>query len=113
MDCVFCQIASGEIAADILHQDTELVAFRDIYPQAPKHIIVIPKSHIASVEDLAHQHRDLIGRLILLARELAGREGMSASGYRLVINCGPDGGQLIPHLHLHLLGGHKLDGRLG
>jgi len=113
MECTFCQIVAGKIPADIVHQDEEFLAFRDIQPQAPRHVIIIPKSHIASVTQLNSEQEGLIGRLILLARDLAEKEGISSSGYRLAINCGADGGQLVPHLHLHLLGGRKLDDQLG
>ena len=113
MECVFCQIVAGKIPADIVHQDDELLAFRDIQPQAPKHLLIIPRSHIGSVTELTSEQQGLIGRLILLAKELAEKEGISTRGYRLAMNCGADGGQLVSHLHLHLLGGRRLDGQLG
>jgi len=113
MECVFCRIVAGEIPADIVYQDKEFIAFRDIHPQAPTHILIIPKSHIASLTDLTGKQQALMGRLILLARDLAEKEGISARGYRLSVSCGADGGQLVPHLHFHLLGGRKLDDMLG
>ena len=113
MECLFCKIVAGEIPADIVHYDEEMVAFRDINPQASTHILIIPKSHIASMTELAGEHQALMGRLILLAKELAEKEGISEKGYRLSVSCGADGGQLVPHLHFHLLGGRKLDDRLG
>jgi histidine triad (HIT) family protein len=113
MECVFCQIIAGKIPADIVHQNSEFLAFRDIQPQAPTHLVVIPTSHIGSITQLTNEQQGLIGRLILLAKELAEKEGISANGYRLAINCGADGGQLVPHLHLHLLGGRRLDDQLG
>lgn len=113
MECIFCRIVAGEIPAEIVHQDEELVAFRDINPQAPTHILIIPKSHIASMTDLTGKQQALMGRLILLAKELAEKEGISTSGYRLSVSTGADGGQLVPHLHFHLLGGRKLDDMLG
>jgi len=113
MDCVFCRIVAGEIPADIVYQDKELIAFRDIHPQAPTHILIIPKSHIASLTESTTKQQALMGRLILLAKDLAEKEGISAGGYRLSVSCGADGGQLVPHLHLHLLGGRKLDDMLG
>lgn len=113
MECVFCRIAAGEIPADIVFQDDELMAFRDIHPQAPVHILVIPKDHIVSLNDLKPEHTGLIGRIILLAVELARREHISDSGYRLAISCGAEGGQAVPHLHLHLIGGRKLADELG
>ena len=113
MECIFCRIVAGEIPGDIVYQDEEFIAFRDIHPQAPKHILIIPKSHIASMAELTNEHQSLMGRLILLAKELAEKEGISASGYRLSVSTGADGGQLVPHIHFHLLGGRKLDDMLG
>jgi len=113
MDCVFCRIVAGEIPADIVYQDKELIAFRDIHPQAPTHLLIIPKVHIASLTQLSDKQQRLIGRLVLLAKDLAEKEGISASGYRLSVSCGADGGQLVPHIHFHLLGGRKLDDMLG
>ena len=113
MECVFCRIVAGEIPADIVYQDKELIAFRDIHPQAPTHILIIPKSHIASLTESTTKQQALMGRLIFLAKELAEKEGISASGYRLSVSCGADGGQLVPHIHFHLLGGRKLDDMLG
>ena len=113
MECIFCRIVAGEIPGDIVYQDEEFMAFRDIHPQAPKHILIIPKSHIASMAELTNEHQSLMGRLILLAKELAEKEGISASGYRLSVSTGADGGQLVPHIHFHLLGGRKLDDMLG
>jgi len=113
MDCIFCRIVSGEIPADIVYQDKELLAFRDINPQAPTHILIIPKAHIASMGDLTAKHQALMGRIVLLARDLAGKEGISGKGYRLSVSTGADGGQLVPHIHFHLLGGRKLSDMLG
>jgi len=111
--CLFCRIVAGEIPGDIVYQDKEFLAFRDINPQAPKHVIIIPKTHIASLTELTEQQQGLIGRLIILARNLAEKEGVAESGYRLAVNCGPEGGQVVPHLHFHLIGGRKLSNRLG
>lgn len=111
--CLFCRIVAGEIPGDIVYQDKEILAFRDINPQAPKHVIIIPKTHIASLTELTEQQRGLIGRLIILAGNLAKKEGIAESGYRLAVNCGPEGGQVVPHLHFHLIGGRKLSNRLG
>jgi histidine triad (HIT) family protein len=113
MDCVFCRIVAGEIPADIVYQDKALLAFRDIHPQAPTHILIIPKSHIASLADITAKHQALMGRIILLARDLAEKEGISDRGYRLSVSTGADGGQLVPHVHFHLLGGRKLSDMLG
>jgi histidine triad (HIT) family protein len=113
MDCVFCRIVAGEIPADIVFQDRELLAFRDINPQAPTHILIIPKAHIASLNDITPKNQALMGRIILLAKDLAVKEGISDKGYRLSVSTGADGGQLVPHVHFHLLGGRKLSDMLG
>ena len=113
MDCIFCRIVAGEIPADIVFQDKELLAFRDINPQAPTHILIIPKTHIPSLSDISSKHGALMGRIIILAKELAIKEGISEKGYRLAASTGPDGGQLVPHVHFHLIGGRKLSGDLG
>lgn len=111
--CLFCRIVAGEIPSDVVYQDQEVLAFRDINPQAPKHIIIIPKVHITSLAELTEQQQGLMGRLIILASDLARKEGIAGRGYRLAINCGPEGGQVIPHLHLHLIGGRRLNDQLG
>ena len=112
-ECLFCRIVAGEIPSDIVYQDEEFLAFRDIEPQAPRHVLVVPKLHITSLTELAEGQQGLVGRLIVLAKNLAEKEGIARSGYRLVINCGPEGGQSIPHLHLHLIGGRRLSDQLG
>jgi len=111
--CLFCRIVAGDIPSDIVYRDEEFLAFRDVNPQAPKHVIIIPKPHIASLAELTEQQQELIGRLIILATKLAWKEGVAESGYRLTVNCGREGGQIIPHLHFHLIGGRKLSGQLG
>ncbi len=113
MDCIFCQIVAGKIPSEIIYQDEKVIAFRDINPQAPTHLIIIPKRHIPSLARLSEEELPLIGQMINIANQLAEREGISDSGYRLVTNCGEEGGQLVPHLHLHLLGGRKLSDALG
>lgn len=113
MDCVFCKIVAGEIPSDILYRDKEVIAFRDINPQAPVHLLIIPRKHIPSLTDLTEAESSLLGRMVNIANRLAVKEGVSASGYRLVINCGEQGGQLVSHLHMHLLGGRQLSGELG
>ncbi len=113
MECVFCRIVAGEIPTDIVYQDKELLAFRDIHPQAPTHLLIIPKSHIASLTELTTRQQGLMGGVILLAKELAEKEGIAEKGYRLSVSCGPDGGQFVPHVHFHLIGGRKLDDQLG
>ena len=111
-DCIFCRIISGEIQSDILYQDEEVIVIRDINPQAPTHLLVLPRSHISSLADVGADHKQLLGHLVHVANELAKREGLSDKGYRLVMNCGVEAGQEVPHLHLHLLGGRSL-GKLG
>ena len=113
MECIFCQIVAGKVPSEILYQDEKVIAFRDINPQAPIHLIVIPKNHIPSLIHLSEAQLPIIGRMVNAANELAKKEGISESGYRLVINCGKEGGQLVPHLHMHLLGGKKLSDELG
>ena len=113
MDCVFCKIASGEIPSTIVYQDEQVIAFHDINPQAPKHLLIIPRKHVPTIAHLSEAESSLIGHMISVANQLAKMEGVAESGYRLVINCGKEGGQLVNHLHLHLLGGRQLSGRLG
>ena len=113
MDCIFCKIVAGEVPANILYQDEEIIAFPDINPVAPAHLLIIPKKHIPSLAQLSEAESSLIGDMVNTANQLAKREGISERGYRLVINCGKQGGQLVPHLHMHLLGGRKLRNELG
>ena len=112
MDCIFCKIARGEIQSNLIYQDETAVAFPDINPKAPVHLLIIPRKHIESVADLAGDEEKLMGHLVLVANKLAQDHGISESGYRLVINCGPHGGQMVAHLHIHLLGGRQM-GKLG
>jgi histidine triad (HIT) family protein len=112
-ECIFCRIVAGGVPGDIVYQDEDFLAFRDISPQAPTHLLIIPKIHITSSAELTEEQQELAGRLIIIAKNLAGKEGIDKRGYRLVMNCGPDGGQAVPHLHLHLIGGRRLDDRLG
>ena len=111
MNCVFCQIVCGEIASEILYRDQDVVAFRDIAPGAPTHVLIVPRKHISSLAEL--EDEVLIGHMVKVAKELAVQEGIAGRGYRLVINCGRDGGQIISHLHMHLLGGRHLSARIG
>ncbi len=112
-ECVFCRIVTGELPSDIVYQDENFLAFRDIVPKAPTHILVIPKIHIPSAAELTEGQENVAGRLIIVANRLAEKEGIAGKGYRLVINCGPEGGQIVPHLHLHLIGGRQMNARLG
>lgn len=105
--CIFCRIASKGIPADIVYEDAELVAFRDLHPQAPTHVLVIPKRHIASLDETVEADGKLLGTMMLVAKKIAAVSGLGA-GYRVVTNCGPDGGQSVSHLHLHLLGGRPM-----
>ena len=107
-ECIFCRIATGEVPAEVLYQDDEVVAFRDMNPVAPTHVIIIPRVHITSLAEVGAEHRELMGHMIQVANDIARREGIAERGYRLVVNCGIDGGQKVPHLHLHLLGGRRL-----
>ncbi len=107
-DCLFCRIAAGEIPSDTVHRDDLVVAFRDIAPVAPTHILLIPHRHIASAAELTGDDAPLVGRLFVVAAQLARDEGIGARGFRLVTNVGPEAGQSVGHLHLHLLGGRKL-----
>lgn len=104
--CVFCRIVRGEIPAQMLANTSDCVAFRDLDPQAPVHIVIIAKKHVASLDDLTDA--EIPGKLTMLAAALARQEGIATSGYRTVINTGPDGGQSVFHLHLHLLGGRQM-----
>ena len=113
MDCIFCQIVAGKVPSEILYQDEEVIAFRDIHPVAPTHLVIIPRRHIPSLAYLLQEDLPLIGHLVNIANQLAKREGIAESGYRLVVNCGEQGGQLVPHLHIHLIGGRRLSDTLG
>ena len=106
-DCLFCRIAAGEILATKLHADPEVLAIRDINPQAPTHVLVIPVRHVASAADLTAQDGELVARLMTVAADIARRDGLDG-GWRLVTNVGPDGGQSVHHLHVHLLGGRPM-----
>jgi histidine triad (HIT) family protein len=113
MDCIFCNIVAGKIPSDIIYQDEEVIALRDINPQSPVHLLVIPRKHFTSLTDLTEEEKPLMGHMITIANRLAKDEGIAESGYRLVINCGRQGGQLVPHIHLHVMGGRQLSGQLG
>ena len=107
-ETIFSKIIRREIPAEIVHEDDLCLAFRDIAPQAPVHILVIPKEPLSGVQAAASEHRNVLGHLLVVTRQIAERENIAASGYRCVINAGPDSGQEVPHLHIHLLGGRKL-----
>jgi histidine triad (HIT) family protein len=107
-DCLFCKVVRGEIKGDLIHQDDAVTVFRDINPQAPVHVLLVPNQHVASTNELGPDHDALVGRLVRTAAEVAVREGISDSGYRVVTNCGRQAGQTVDHLHLHLLGGRQM-----
>lgn len=106
-NCLFCKIINGEIPSEKVYEDEEILAFKDIHPKAPVHILVIPKKHIASAIEIEEQDEALIGKMFTVIKKLAKEFGLE-NGYRIVNNCGSDGGQEVMHLHLHLLGGKKL-----
>ena len=108
MDCLFCSIASKDIPADIVYEDETVIAFRDIHAQAPTHALVIPKKHIATINDIDSSDNQLLGHMIQTAKRIASDEGASDNGYRLVMNCNDDGGQTVYHIHLHVLAGRSL-----
>ncbi len=106
-DCLFCKFISGELDTDIVFETDKVIAFRDINPQAPTHVLIVPRKHIATINDLTETDSDEIGYLYLVAKELAKEEGFDEEGYRVVMNCNAAAGQTVFHLHLHLLGGRS------
>ncbi len=112
MDCIFCRIVAGKVPSQVIYQDEEIFAFRDINPMAPTHVLVIPKKHIDSLADVADGETPLIGRMVKIANRIAREEAVAESGYRLIISSGKEGGQIVPHLHMHLLGGRNLSSKL-
>ncbi len=107
-DCLFCKIVAGDIPADIVYRDDELVAFRDIDPKAPTHVLIIPRRHIATLNELTADDAALVGRMYLAAQRIAYDEGIAEAGYRTLFNCNRAGGQAVYHIHLHLLGGRQM-----
>ena len=107
-DCLFCKIIKGEIPSNIVYEDEEILAFRDINPVAPVHVLVIPKKHIGSLVDLKQEDEAVVGRIYSVINKIAKQEGIDKKGFRVVVNCGEDGGQEVKHLHFHLIGGKKL-----
>ncbi|MCD5397222.1 MAG: histidine triad nucleotide-binding protein [Candidatus Pacebacteria bacterium] len=106
--CIFCQIINKEAPADIVYEDNSVIVFKDINPSAPIHLLIVPKKHIISINNLKKQDKELVGYMFLVAKKIAKEQGVSEIGYRLIINVGKGGGQIIDHLHLHLLGGREL-----
>ncbi len=112
-DCIFCKIIAGEIPSTQVYRDEQVTAFRDINPASPTHVLIIPNQHIASVNDLTNEDEQIMGHLFTVAKQIAEQEGVAASGYRLIINTGSDGGQEVFHIHLHLLGGQRMRHPMG
>ena len=111
--CIFCKILAGEIPSDQVYADETVTAFRDINPAAPTHVLIIPNKHIASINEMSADDEALVGHLFTAAKQVAAQEGIAESGYRLIINNGPDGGQEVFHIHLHVLGGQKMRHPMG
>ncbi|WP_297527539.1 histidine triad nucleotide-binding protein [Thiohalobacter sp.] len=107
-DCLFCKMASGEIQPDVVYENDEVLAFRDINPQAPTHVLVIPRRHISTLNDLTEADAELVGKLFLAAKEVARIDGIAEAGYRTVMNCNAQAGQTVFHIHLHVLGGRAM-----
>jgi len=107
-DCLFCKILNGDIPADIIYESDSAIAFRDINPQAPTHVLIIPRKHVATINDLNEEDQEIVGSLYLAAKDIARAEGISDAGYRAVMNCNEGAGQSVFHIHLHVLGGRAL-----
>ena len=107
-NCLFCKIAAGDLDADIIYESDTAIAFRDMNPKAPTHVLIIPRQHIATINDIDPEHEAIVGSLFSAARSIAAQEGLSEDGYRAVMNCNEAAGQTVFHLHLHLLGGRTL-----
>lgn len=107
-DCIFCKIINKEIPSNVVYEDDEIIAFRDIHPVTPVHILVIPKKHITSLANLEKEDEAIVGKIYGVINKIAKQEGILEKGFRVIVNCGEDGGQEVQHLHFHLLGGKKL-----
>lgn len=112
-DCIFCKIAAGQIPSTKVYEDDQILAFRDIHPVAPVHVLVIPKKHIASINEVQPEDEPLMGRLFTVAKQVAEEAGIAQSGYRSIINTGPDSGQEVLHLHWHVIGGQRMRHPMG
>jgi histidine triad (HIT) family protein len=112
-NCLFCRIVNKEIPSRIVYEDDLVLGFNDIQPQAPVHVLLIPKTHVASMNDVGKEHGELIAHLTSVVPQVADKMGIKDSGYRLVVNCGKDGGQTVSHLHYHILGGKTLEVTFG
>lgn len=107
-DCLFCKIRDGEIPADLVYQDDEVLAFNDVNPQAPTHLLIIPKKHLSTVNDVKQEDEVMMGKLFSAAKQIAAEKGLSEDGYRLVVNCNEGAGQTVFHIHMHLLAGRAM-----
>lgn len=112
MDCIFCKIINKEIPASVVYEDEEILAFKDINPQAPVHIIVIPKKHIEKITEIEEQDEAVIGKIYSVINKIATEQRIAEEGFRVIINCGENGGQEVKHIHFHLLGGTKLGAKI-
>jgi len=112
-ECLFCKIVKRKIPATVVYKDERVTAFRDINPVAPTHILVVPNQHIASTNDVTEQDEQLLGHMLTVVKPIADQEGITESGYRLIVNTGPDANQVVFHLHLHILGGQRMKHRMG
>ena len=108
-ECIFCKIASGDIPSNKLFEDDDIVVFEDVNPQAPVHFLVIPKIHIPTLDDVKEEHTHILGKMMVRAASLAREKGIAEQGYRQIINCREQGGQVVFHLHLHIMGGRKME----
>ena len=109
LDCIFCRIASHEISSTVVYEDDQIIAFEDIDPQAPVHVLIVPKRHVGSLSELKENELDLLDQMLLAVKHIATLTHIDYSGFRVVLNCNPDGGQTVYHLHAHLLGGRKMN----
>lgn len=107
-DCIFCKIITGDIPSKKIYEDDKVFAFEDINPEAPVHVLIVPKIHIASINELSEKHESLIGHIFIVSKKIANEYNIEDNGYRVVTNCGKDGGQTVDHIHFHLLGGRNL-----
>ena len=112
-ECIFCKIVRGEMNATFVYKDEQVTAFRDIHPVAPTHILVVPNKHIVSTNAVAQQDEQLLGHMLTVVKPIADREGITDTGYRLIVNTGPDANQVVFHLHLHIIGGQRLRHPMG
>ena len=113
MDCIFCKIINGEIPAQIIYEDDKVIAFDDISPKAPHHKLIIPRQHLSTLNDIDDDNKDIVGHMAIVAKKIATDLGVADDGYRVVINCNKEGGQVVFHIHMHLLAGRKMAPSLG